>query len=127
MSEIEVPVVEEEVKEREPNPFLEAARNVFLASIGAVVVAQEEIEVVVNKLVERGELAEKEGRNLVKDVVEKRKQKAERARSGVSSELDNRIEEVIHRLNMPTKRDIDALSAKIAALSAKIDELSKTP
>lgn len=126
MSDVEVPVMEEEVKEREPNPFMDAARNVLLASIGAVVVAQEEIELVVNKLVERGELAEKDGRNLVRDLMDRRKQKSERARAEVSDEFDKRVEEILHRLNVPTKRDIDALSAKITALSQKVDKLNKT-
>ena len=127
MSDVEVPIMEEDVKEREPNPFMDAARNVLLASIGAVVVAQEEIEVVVNKLVERGELAEKDGRNLVRDLIDRRKQKSERARADMSDEFDKRVEEVLHRLNVPSKRDIDALSAKITALSRKVDKLNKTP
>lgn len=125
MSEVEVPVTEEEVKKREPIPFTEAARTVLLASIGAVVVAQEEIEDFVNKLVERGELAEKDGRKLVKDLMERRKQKAQEARGEMGDELENRIEDVLHRLNVPTKRDIDALSRKITALSKKVDELAK--
>ena len=38
MSEVEVPVMEEEVMEREPNLFADAARNMFLASIGGSMV-----------------------------------------------------------------------------------------
>lgn len=125
MTEVEVPVTEEEMKEREPNPFTEAARTVLLASIGAVALAQDEIEEFVNKLVERGELAEKDGRQIVKDLMERRKQKAEEARGEVGDELKNRIEDVLHRLNVPTKRDIDALSQKITTLSQKVDELTR--
>ncbi len=125
MSEVEVPVMEEEVKEREPNLFADAARNMFLASIGAVVLAQEEIEEFVNKLVERGELAEKEGRRLAKDLAERRKQKAERARGEMGGELDRRIEEMLHRMNVPTRSDVEALSRQITALSKKVDELKK--
>jgi len=127
MSEVEVSVVEEEVNDKAPSPFIDAARNVLLASIGAVVVAQEEIETVVNKLVERGELAEKDGRKLVKDLVERRKQKREGTRGDMGEELERRVEELLHRLNVPTKRDIDALSAKITALSRKVDELNQAP
>ena len=125
MSEVEVPVMEEEVKEREPNLFADAARNMFLASIGAVVLAQEEIEEFVNKLVERGELAEKEGRRLAKDLAERRTQKAERARGEMGGELDRRIEEMLHRMNVPTRSDVEALSRQITALSKKVDELKK--
>lgn len=125
MPEVEVPVTEEEVKEREPNPFTEAARTVLLASIGAVALAQDEIEDFVNKLVERGELAEKDGRKLVKDLKERRKEKAQQARGQMGDELESRIEDVLHRLNVPTKRDIDSLSRKITTLSKKVDELTK--
>jgi poly(hydroxyalkanoate) granule-associated protein len=39
--------------------------------------------------------------------------------------MDKRIEEILDRLNVPTKSDIEALSAKITALTKKVDELKK--
>jgi poly(hydroxyalkanoate) granule-associated protein len=114
-------VVEEGSEEMERNPLLEATRKVLLASIGAVALAQEEIEVFVNKLVERGEIAEKDGKKLVRDVMDKRKKEAKKA----EDELDKRIEDLLDRMNVPTKSDIEALSAKITALSKKMDELKK--
>lgn len=128
MSEMNVPVVEEEeVREKEPPFFVDAARNVLLASIGAVALAQDELEAIVNKLVERGEIAEKDGRKLVKDLVERRKQKVESSRGDIGDEMEKRIERVLHRLNVPTKRDIEALDRKIAMLSEKVDELKQSP
>lgn len=126
MSEMNVPVVEEEVKEKESRFFIDAARNVLLASIGAVALAQDELEEIVDRLVDRGELAEKDGRKLLKDLVERRKQKTERSRSELGEDLERRIEKVMHRLNVPTKRDIDELSRKLAILSEKVDDLKKT-
>ena len=35
-------------------------------------------------------------------------------------------QEFLDRMNIPTKSDLQALSAKIAALSEKVDELNKT-
>jgi polyhydroxyalkanoate synthesis regulator phasin len=110
-----------EQEEKERMSLVEALRKVLLASIGAVALAQEEMEDLVNKLVERGEIAEKEGRSLVRDVVEKRRKEARKAQD----ELDGRIEGVLERMNVPTKSDIEALSAKITALTKKIDELKK--
>ena len=115
-------VVEEGAEEMERNPLLEATRKVLLASIGAVALAQEEIETFVNKLVERGEIAEKDGKKLVRDVMEKRKKEAKKA----EDELDKRMEDLLDRMNVPTKSDIEALSAKITALSKKVDELKKS-
>ncbi len=116
--EVEI-VVEEPVEGEERNPFMEMTRKVLLASIGAVALAQEEVEHFVNKLVERGELAEQDGKKLVRDVMEKRKKEAKKA----EDEVDKRLEELLARMNVPTKSDIDALSAKITALTKKVDEL----
>jgi poly(hydroxyalkanoate) granule-associated protein len=112
-------VVEEPMGEEESSRFVEATRKVLLAGIGAVALAQEEIESFVNKLVERGEIAEQDGRKLVRDVMEKRKKETKKA----EDELEKRMEELLDRMNVPTKSDIEALSAKITALTKKVDEL----
>ena len=108
-------------EKEERSPLLEALRKVLLAGIGAVVIAQEEIEDLVNKLVERGEIAEKDGKKLVREVMDKRKKEAEKA----EDEVTKRIEEILDRMNVPTKADIDSLGEKIAALTKKVDELKK--
>ncbi len=114
-------VVEEAGEEKERNPLLEMSRKVLLAGMGAVALAQEEVEEFVNKLVERGEIAEKDGKKLVRDVMEKRKKEAKKA----EDELEKRVEELLDRMNVPTKSDIEALSAKITELTKKVDELKK--
>ncbi len=120
MAKVDV-VVKEETAEPERRPFLEIARKVLMAGIGAMVLAQEEIEDFVNKLVERGELAEKDGRMLMREVMEKRRSETKK----VEEQFDERIEEILDRMNVPSKTDIDALSAKITALTKKVDELNK--
>jgi len=115
-------VVEETNGKEEHRPLLDAARKVLLAGIGAVALAQDEIEDFVNRLVERGEIAEKDGRKLVREVMDKRKKEAEKA----EDEVSKRVEEVLDRMSVPTKADIEALGDKIAALSKKVDELKKS-
>ena len=99
----------------------EATRKVVLASIGAVALAQEEVEQFISKLVERGEIAEKDGKKLVHEVMDKRKKETKKA----EGEVDKRMEELLARMNVPSRSDIDALSAKITALTKKVDELKK--
>jgi hypothetical protein len=68
MAKKEEQVVEVEVaEEAEPNPVLSLAHKVLLAGIGVVALTQEEIEKFVAKLVERGEIAEQDGKKLVSD------------------------------------------------------------
>lgn len=126
MAEIEVTVVEEEMEEKEANPFVETTRKVLLAGLGAVALAQEEAESFINKLVERGEIAEKDGRQLLKDLMERRKEVAEEMAEEIPErDLDVRIERILHRMNVPSKNDINALSRQITALTQKVDELKK--
>jgi len=102
--------------------LLEATRRMMLASIGAVALAQEEMETFVDRLVERGQIAEQDGKRLVRDLMERRRHQAERA----EEELERRLESMLSRMNVPSKSDIDSLSAKISELSRKVDELKRT-
>jgi poly(hydroxyalkanoate) granule-associated protein len=106
----------------EHNPLYEATRKVLLAAIGAIALTQEEIEKFVDRLVERGEIAEKDGRKLVREVMDRRKKETKKA----EDEVTKRVETVLDRMSMPSKSDIDQLSAKIAELSKKVDELKKS-
>lgn len=109
----------EEVEAAARGRLLESARRVLLAGIGAVALAQDEAEEFVQRLVERGEIAEKDARRLIMEVAEKRTHRAEK-------ELDKRVEEILERLNIPTKGDLEQLTHKISALTHKMDELKKT-
>ncbi len=112
---------EEPIKEEEHKPLFDAARKVLLASIGVVALAQEEIEEFVTRMVERGEIAERDGKKLVREVMDKRKQSRQQA----EEEITKHVEKILDRMNIPSKADIDALGEKIAALSKKVDELKK--
>ncbi len=115
-----VEVSEEGVDVEEPS-ILDSLRRVLLASVGVVALTIEEIRELVDKLVERGEIAEQEGIKLVIEIKEKRKKKTDSAEDLAS----NRMHELMDKMDIPTKSDIDALSAKIATLSKKVDELKK--
>lgn len=106
--------------------FGEAARRVLLAGIGAVALAQDEIEEFVAKLVERGELAEAEGRKLVKDVLERRKAQLKEESHKAEGYLDRRLEALAARMNLPTRAEVAALHQRIAELAQKIEDLKQS-
>jgi polyhydroxyalkanoate synthesis regulator phasin len=102
--------------------LLKASRKVLLAAIGAAALAQDEIEDFVNRLVARGEIAEKDGKGLLREVLEKRKARME----GVEHEFHQHFQAMLERLNVPTRKDVEDLSAKVEALSKKLDEEKKS-
>jgi polyhydroxyalkanoate synthesis regulator phasin len=111
-------IEEIEEMEEERNRLFELARKVMLAAVGAAALAQDELEDFINRLVERGEIAEKDARKLIREVSDKR-------RKNVEKELDKRLETLLDHMDVPSKADIDALGAKITALTAKVEELKK--
>jgi poly(hydroxyalkanoate) granule-associated protein len=113
--------VEQPNEKEEQNYLFEAARKVLLAGIGAFALAQEEVEEFINRLIERGEIAEKDGRKLLHEIIDRRKKQTEKA----EEELTRRIENILERMSVPTKADIEALGEKIAELAKKLDELKK--
>lgn len=117
--------IEEEVVTEGSNPFVEGVRRVLLAGVGAVSLAQDEAEKFVHKLIEKGEIAEKDGRSLLNDLADKRKQRTQESGKRVSDELEKRMESLLNRMNIPTKSDIEQLSQKVAELTKKIDTLKE--
>ncbi len=120
--EPEVVEVSEEEVVIEETSILDSLRRVLLASVGVVALTIEEIGELVDKLVERGEIAEQEGKKLISEIKDKRKKKTDEAEDLAAT----RMREVMDKMDIPTKSDIEDLSAKIATLSKKVDELKKT-
>lgn len=134
----------------EVNAVLELARKLFLASVGAFMLAQEsvgelvdgaehsltqfleDVEAFIEKLVERGEIAEKDGRQLLTDLLERRKAAGQELVEGArgrakeaETAVTGRMEELVARLNIPTREDLEALTKKITTLGRKVDKLQK--
>ncbi|HNP87438.1 MAG: phasin family protein [Chloroflexi bacterium SZAS-1] len=108
--------------------FVEGLRKLLLAGIGAVALSRDETETFVNKLVERGELAQKDAEKLLHEVqgrFRKNTVVVEEQADRVGSRVEQGMEEFLNRLNIPSKRDIEELSAKIAQLAARVEELRK--
>lgn len=107
------------------NPVVKIVRNVLLAAIGTVALGKEEIEAIVNRLVERGEIAEKDGREMITDLFERRPKDLPKPEIKVEGVMDGRIEGILARMNVPSRGDVEELGKKIADLSRKVDDLTK--
>lgn len=92
-----------------------AARKVLLAAAGVTVAAQEELEKLVDKLAEKGEIAERDARRLINEVREKRDEMLKY----------HREEAAKNRPATATRADLEALSARVEELIRKIDELKR--
>jgi polyhydroxyalkanoate synthesis regulator phasin len=106
---------------KDQSHFLKASRKAFLIGIGAFAFAHDAMEDFVEKLLERGEIAEKDGRRLYREVMDRREKTAQQA----GEKMGTHVERILEHLNVPTKADVASLHEKIASLTQKIDELNQ--
>ncbi len=104
-------------------------RKVLLASLGGVALTTDEAGELFTRLVERGEIAESDVQKIVTDLRvqgRQREEEAGKAREELSKKagmaLEDSVETILNRLNVPNKDEIEELSRKIGLLSEKVSK-----
>ena len=90
-------------------------KKTILAGLGALSLSREKAEKLAKDLVKRGELAKTEEAKFVKDLMKR----AEKSRVEIEKKIEKIVEKTLIRLNIPTRKELDALRAKIDKLSKK--------
>ncbi|MCU0494551.1 MAG: phasin family protein [Chloroflexaceae bacterium] len=135
--EVNVRQIEEQPKNESAAQVLEVLRRLVLAGVGALALSRDEAESFIKRLVDRGEIAQKDGEKLLHETMEKFGKQAPKVElpkmempkfsaGNINEQIENNLEQFLNRLNIPSKRDIDELSAKIAQLAARVEELRRT-
>lgn len=106
-----------------PGMVVDNVHKLFLVGLGAAAMAQDELVNLLEKFVDHGEETEKKVVDSVNEMIDERKKEAEKANKRAEKEFNKRMENVLHRLNVPTRAEIRSLNTKITKLSKKIDEL----
>jgi poly(hydroxyalkanoate) granule-associated protein len=100
-----------------------AGRNLFLAGVGAVAEVSEGGMEMFDRLVERGKPFEDKQKQRVEAVVERASQTVRGANQLLQDTVEFESRGVLKRLNVMTREDVKILSARIATLSKKVDEV----
>ena len=138
--------VKKAVSKSEPTVLADVkgyARKIYLAGMGAYANAGKEGAGYLKDLVKAGEIVEKQGKQLVdeqveaansqidsvkdnvKDRVAEVKGKVEGQFEKVEKAFDRRVASGLNRLGIPSKQDVDALSAKLDVLNAMLERAAK--
>ena len=107
----------QQMAEEERARLTKAAEKLMLASIGAVALGQETLERLLNRMVERGEQVQAAARQRA-DAFRQKTRNA--IRPGM-----RKVEAALDVADLPSKADIQSLQDQIAAMSAKVDQLSE--
>jgi poly(hydroxyalkanoate) granule-associated protein len=107
-------------------------RKYLLTSLGAVALTTDEAGEFIDKLVERGEVAEADLKKMMEELQARRQARqaeVQQMRQDVlkksSVRMEESVESILDRLNVPSRRDIEELSKKISELDKKVSDLKQ--
>jgi poly(hydroxyalkanoate) granule-associated protein len=103
------------------------ARNMWLAGLGALSVAEEAGTQVFNALVEEGKSWEQERRKQTEQTAKQVQTLTEEgadAIEAVEERVRDEVNDVLHRMGVPRRDDIDELRDQVNALAEKMDRLA---
>ena len=104
-------------------------KNVFLAGLGAVAMAEEEMQKFLAILVQKGSVAENDLRKWTKEFMEKHYRQTKETVTSIENSLEKagtqNLDSILSKLNVPLKAQFDDLAQKVEKLAARIEDLSK--
>ena len=90
-------------------------KKMMMFGVGLAAMTREKTEELVKELVKKGEMSEKEGKQLVNDLMEKSKK--------MTREIETKTEEMVtstlKRLNIPTRKELDELRERLDRLEKR--------
>ena len=136
MADKKTPIADNQVgqlAEQMAEKVKESANQIWLAGLGAYSKAEEEGGKLFNSLVQDGEKLEAKTRSIVDKPIVAAKEKVDTVRARatgswekVEKAFDHRVSKALHRLNIPTRNDVDELYARVDELNKQIEALSET-
>lgn len=102
----------------------ESVEQVWLAGLGALALTEEEGSKFFRALVKKGEGIEKRSRARLSDTMQAARSAPSNTLSKLERQVDTTLENVMHRLGVPTRTEINSLSRRIEGLAQSME---KTP
>ncbi|MGD0639722.1 MAG: phasin family protein [Roseiarcus sp.] len=108
----------------------DSANQIWLAGLGAFAKAQKEGTKLFNGLVEEGEDVQKQAKKAAGDAYDEVKARASKSWDQLSwtqieRVFEDRVSKVLHTLSVPTRKDLDTLSHRVAELTSVTKRLSE--
>ena len=118
------------IEKARPIPTIrDSAHQIWLAGLGALSLAEDETGKLFKTLVKRGTVFEKETKGRLDDIKAKldmRKTAADTV-DKITDTFDEGMTDVLHRLGLPTKKEIDGLAKRVDRLTKTLETAPMKP
>jgi poly(hydroxyalkanoate) granule-associated protein len=104
----------------------DSANQIWLAGLGAFAKAQEGGTKLFETLVEEGEKVQKRATKAAGDTFNEVKEQATGTWGKLERVFEDRVSQALHGLNVPTKKDVDALSRRVSELTVVTKKLTSS-
>ena len=115
------------------------SRKIWLAGLGAYTKVGQEGSEYFQELIKEGQTVEKKGKKVVAEKLEAANSEIDEAKSEVSSfkgkvelqldkvekAFDSRVASALNRIGIPSKHDVETLSAKLDELTALLERVAR--
>lgn len=102
----------------------DSANQIWLAGLGAFAKAQSEGNKVFEALVAEGQRMQDETKAAADERIAEARKTAVGAWDKLEKVFEDRVARALHSLNVPTRKDIDTLSKRVAQLTAATEKLA---
>ncbi len=92
--------------------MLEFIKKSIYIGAGLASLTAEKIEEAVAEIVKKGELSEKQGKELLQELLDR----SAKTRREISEKIERMIQETMQKFNLPTRKEMDELKARIDQL-----------
>jgi polyhydroxyalkanoate synthesis regulator phasin len=99
----------------------EMFKEAWSHALSGVNAAEQEAEKVFNRVADAAGFSPEDVRRHAREFGER----LQAQRKELEKAIDDGVKKAAHRLQVPTKGDLDAIEQRLTALSAKVDELAK--
>jgi len=99
-----------------------AIKNFLYAGVGLASLTAEKLQKSIDKLIDENKISTGEGKKILDEFFKK----TENKKKEFEKQLKKITEEVVNKVQLPKKKDIESLEKRIAALEAKVRKLSKS-
>ncbi|WP_341960499.1 phasin family protein [Pseudomonas sp. RC10] len=139
-------ILKKKIEAEEAKTFSEVrlyARKIWLAGLGAYVKAGQEGAEYVKELIKTGEQTEKKAKKVIDEKIEAANSEIDSAKDEVTGEItkakgrvevqldkiesafDRRVASALNRIGIPSKHDVETLSAKLDELTALLERVAR--